>query len=54
MTNRHNYTKELYDAMNKHFGQKGNDVGDMIIDTSASDHGTFEDCLTPWEVETDS
>jgi hypothetical protein len=42
-----NYTKELYDAMNKHFGQKGNDVGDMIIDTSASDHGTFEDCLTP-------
>eukprot|EP00252_Welwitschia_mirabilis_P022225 TRINITY_DN5970_c0_g1_i2.p1 TRINITY_DN5970_c0_g1~~TRINITY_DN5970_c0_g1_i2.p1 ORF type:complete len:348 (+),score=68.28 TRINITY_DN5970_c0_g1_i2:310-1353(+) len=39
-----NYTRELYDAMGKHFGQKGNNSGDMIIDTSASDHAAFDDC----------
>eukprot|EP01018_Ginkgo_biloba_P019465 Gb_05266 [translate_table: standard] len=43
-----NYTKELFEAMGKHFGQnRGNDAGDMVIDTSASDHGTFEDCHVP-------
>lgn len=42
-----NYTRELYEAMGKHFGQRGNDAGDLIIDTSASDHGVFEDCHTP-------
>ena len=45
-------TKELYEEMGKHFGQKGNDAGNLIMDTSSSDHGVFEDCHTQQKMST--
>lgn len=38
-----NFTKEIFDAMEKHFGQNRTiHPGDMVIDTSASNYGAFE------------
>eukprot|EP01018_Ginkgo_biloba_P019319 Gb_12440 [translate_table: standard] len=45
-----NFTKEIFDAMEKHFGQNRNvHPGDMVIDTSASDYGTLEEHHAPAE-----
>lgn len=42
------YTKEIYKAMEKHFGQNQcTNPTDMIIDTSASDHRTFGESHVP-------
>jgi hypothetical protein len=38
-----NFTKEIFYAMEKHFGQNRTiHPGDMVIDTSASNYGAFE------------
>ena len=38
-----NFTKEIFDAMEKHFGQNQTiHPGDMVIDTSTSNYGAFE------------
>lgn len=39
-----NFTREIYDAMERHFGQNRTvHPGDMVIDTSASDFGALEE-----------
>ncbi|GLJ44440.1 hypothetical protein SUGI_0932180 [Cryptomeria japonica] len=39
-----NFTREIFDAMEKHFGQNRTvHPGDMVIDTSASDYGALEE-----------